>query len=120
MYPFPPNSELQCLLGEVLAQVLLDPFQVQLKFGSGRSLVAALRIEHVEPNETVWPYDCSASEGPPLLLHRLLQRTVAAVAREDLCLTLTFDDGSALRVVSDLGPYKAGQIWDPCGGFIVF
>ena len=120
MYPFPPASELQDLLGERLAQVSLDAFQVQFRFESGRLLVAALRVEHVEPDGTVRPYDCSASERSPLLLHRLLQRTVAAVAREDLCLALTLDDGSALRVFSDLGPYEAGQLWDPAGGFIVF
>ena len=104
----------------MLAQVLLDPFQVQFRFESGRCLVAALRIEHVEPNGTVRPCGCSASEGPTLLLHRLLQRTVAAVAREDLCLTLTFYDGSALRVFSDLGPYEAGQLWAPDGSLVVF
>lgn len=120
MRPFPPAAELQCLLGEVLAQVLLDPFQVQFSFESARCLVAALGIEHVEPDGTVWAYGCSASDGPPLLLHRLLQRSIAAVAREDLRLTLTFDDGSALRVFSDLGPYEAGQIWASDGTLIVF
>ena len=120
MYLFPPASELQSLLGEVLAQVSLDPFQVQFRFESGRCLVAALRIEHVEPNGTVWPYGCEAWEGPPLLLHRLLQHRVAAVAREDLRLTLTFDDGSALRVFSDLGPYESGQLWSSNDDWIVF
>ena len=120
MYPFPPASELQSLLGEVLAQVSLDPFQVQFRFESGRCLVAAFRIEHVEPNGTVRAYGCEAWAGPPLLLHRLLQHRVAAVAREDLCLTLTFDDGSALRVFSDLGAYECGQLWAPGGDWVVF
>jgi hypothetical protein len=107
-------------VGEVLAQVLLDTFQVQFKFESGSCLVAAFRVEHVEPNGTAWPYGCEAWEGPPLLLHRLLQHRVAAVAREDLCLTLTFDDGSALRVFSDLGPYESGKLWTRDGDWIVF
>ena len=120
MYPFPPASDLQGFVGERLAQVLLDPFQVQFRFGNGRCLVAALRIEHIETSGTVWPYDCSASEGAPLLLHRMLQRSVVRVTQEDLCLTLSFDDGSALRVFSDLGPYEAGQLWTSGVDFIVF
>jgi hypothetical protein len=111
MFAFPSASELQGFVGDSIGQISLDPFQVQFAFRSARRLVAALRVEHVEPDGRAWAYDCVASEGPPLLLHRLLGRPVVAVEREDLRLTLALDDGSALRVFSELGPYESGAIW---------
>lgn len=120
MHPFPPTEELQCFVGDAIAQVQLDPHTVQFSFESTRHLAAALRIEHVEPDSTVWTYDCQAAEDPPLVIHRLLYRRILAVEREDLRLTFRIDDGSALSVVSEVGPYESGHIIAPEIGFAVF
>ena len=120
MHPLPPASELQRFVGDAIGQVWLDPFQTRFIFRGGSSLVAALRVEHVEPDGRRRPYDCVASEGAPLLLHRLLERPIVAVEREELCLTLKFEGGAALRVFSDLGPYESGQIWTDDRNWTVF
>jgi hypothetical protein len=120
MHAFPPASELEGFVGDAIGQLSLDPFQIRFVFRSGRTLVAALRVEHVEPDGRTWPYDCVASEGPPLLLHRLLEQSIVAVAREELCLTLRFNGGAALRVFSDLSPNESGQIWTDGRDWTVF
>ncbi len=120
MHPFPPAKELQCFVGDAIAQVSLDPFAVQFSFESRRRLVAAQRLELVEPDGTPWIYDCEAAEGAPLILHRLLYRRIVAVEREDLRLTFRIDDGSALSVLTELGPYESGHIEAPEIGFAVF
>jgi hypothetical protein len=120
MHPFPPAADLQCFIGDAIAQVTLDPYGVQFSFESMRGLVAEFGIEQIEPNGTVWPYDCEAAEGPPLILHRLLYRRIVAVEREDLRLTFKIDDGSALAVLADIGPYESGHIEAAETGFVVF
>ena len=81
MQPFPPSAALQCFVGDAIAQVSLDPYGVQFSFESMRRLVAELRIEQIELDGTVWPYECEAAEGPPLIVHRLLYRRIVAVER---------------------------------------
>ncbi len=120
MHPFPPAADLQCFIGDAIAQVTLDPYGVQFSFESMRGLVAEFGIEQIEPNGTVWPYDCEAAEGPPLILHRLLYRRIVAVEREDLRLTFRIEDGSALAILADVGSYESGHIVAPETGFVVF
>jgi hypothetical protein len=42
------------------------------------------------------------------------------VEREDFRLTFRIDDGSALAVLSELGPHESGHIQAPEVGFAVF
>ena len=120
MRPFPPEAELQCFLGDAIAQISLDPHGVRFTFESMRRVVAEFGIEQVDPNGTVWSYDCEAAQGPPLILHRLLYRRVIAIERAELRLTLRFEDGSALVVLTDQGPYEGGHIEAPELGLVVF
>jgi hypothetical protein len=120
MHPFPPAEELQCFVGDAIAQVSLDPHAVQFSFESSRRLVAEQRIEHVEADGTVWAYDCQEAKGAPVVLQRLLYRPIVRVERDDLRLTFRVDDGSSLTVVSELGPYESGHIETPEMGFVVF
>jgi hypothetical protein len=80
------------------------------RFESKRRLLAAQNIEQVEPDGKLLAYVCLAAEGPPLILHRLLYRRITAVEREDFRLTFRIDDGSALAVLSELGPHESGHI----------
>ena len=112
--------ELQCFVGDAISQVWLDPHGVQFSFESMRRLVVEQRIEQVEPNGTIWGYDCEAASGPPLILHRLLYKRIVAVEREDLRLTFRIDDGSSLTIFSELGPYESGNIQAQEIGFVVF
>lgn len=85
-----------------------------------RELFAAQTIQQVEPDGKRWAYDCQAADGPPLILHRLLNRRIVSVEREDVRLTFRFDDGSALSVLSELGPHESGHIQAPETGYAVF
>ena len=120
MHPFPPDSELQCFAGDAIAQIWLDPHGVQFVFESQRRLVVEHALVQVEPDGTVWRYDCEAADGPPLILHRLLYKRIVAVAREDLRLTFAIDDGSSLAILSELGSYESGHFWTVDGQMTVF
>ncbi len=115
MHPFPAATAPRRCVGDTPTQAVLNPFRVEFRF-ERMSLVAACRIEHVESNGTAWTCDCAASEGPPLLLHRLVQRPLDAVGREaGWRRTLRFGDGSSLRIRSEAGT-ECGQVTFKGGG----
>lgn len=120
MHPFPSADALQFLIGDSIAQVWLDPYSLQFRFESSRHLFVGHRIEHAEPDGTVWTYDCQDTERGPLVLQRLLYCPIVTVEREDLRLTLRMKDGQSLTVLSDLGPYEAGYIDAPEIGLTAF
>jgi hypothetical protein len=64
MYEFPPVSELQTLIGETLTQVGLDPYSTQFHFDKCH-ITVEFAVEQVEPDGTIWRYECVAAEGPP-------------------------------------------------------
>lgn len=99
---------------------MLDPYGVHFSFESTRRMAAYERIEHLEADGTILPYDCEAADGPPLVLHRLLYRKIVGVEREELSLTLRIEDGSALSIFSELGPHESGIIEAPEIGLAVF
>jgi hypothetical protein len=110
MHTFPPSSKLQFLIGKELAQISLDPNSVQFRWSESGQITAQFDFEHIDGERNAHRYDCTAFNGPPLLLHRLIGRKVQAVEVEELCLTLVFDDGQLLRLWSEEGPYECGLI----------
>jgi hypothetical protein len=119
MHPFPPITVLPTFEGDAIAQIWLDPYAVRFLFESKANLYAQHRIVHLEPNGTLWSYECEAANGLPLVLHRLLYRRIIAVEREDLRLTFNMEDGASLAIISELGPYESGHIGIG-GNFTVF
>ena len=120
MRPFPPAETLQIFLGDSLAQVRLDPFGLQFSFESGRLIYAENAIIQTEPDGRAWLYDCQTDDRPPVILHRLLGQPIRNVEREDLRLTLTFDDGSLLAILSDLNGCESGAISTTETGYVMF
>ncbi|MGK7864402.1 hypothetical protein [Falsiroseomonas sp. E2-1-a4] len=120
MHQFPPSDALQFFVGDAIAQVRLDPFSLQFSFEGMRRLVVEHRIEHADPDGTIWAYDCQATERAPVVLQRLLNLRIVAIEREELRLTFRFGNGSTLAVMSELGPYESGHIYAPEIGFTVF
>jgi len=110
MRPFPPSSELQFLVGQELQQVALDPHSVQFRWSSGGQITVQYDFEHVDEDGHKHTYDCAAFTGPPLLLHRLIQKKVVKLEVDALCLTLVFEGGQVLRLRSEQGPYECGLI----------
>lgn len=117
----PSDTDLQPLVGEELRQICLDPHGLQFKFEKWE-LSIQFDVEHVEPDGTCHRYNCTANDGPPLFLHRLLQISVTSVEREELVFKLHFDDGSILVIHTELGPYECGQLYklEPPSAIIVF
>ena len=46
-----------------------------------------------------------------MILHRLLQRSVMTVEREELAFRLNFEGGSTLIVRTEIGPFECGQLY---------
>lgn len=120
MHPFPPTDEFQCLVGEEIQELGIGPWQVRFCFGSGAVLTLEEGLTHYQADGVSEDYDCDASRAGGLSLHRLLMKPIIAVDRQDLTLTLTFQDGARLVALSDLGPYESGQFSTPSGRFLVF
>jgi hypothetical protein len=118
MYEFPPASELKSLIGETLMQVCLDPHSTQFHFDASH-ITAEFDVEQIEPDGTVWRYEDVAFEGRPVILHRLIGKTVTSIDSEGLRLKIGFDSGAQLHLLSEIGPYECGQIGTG-GKFIVF
>lgn len=112
MHTMPPVEQIASFIGDAIAQIRLDPYAVQLAFESMRQIDVNKRLEHVEPDGTIWKYSCHAANGEPLVLHRLLQKRIIAVERDNLHITLKIEDGSSLSIFSEIGPYESGVIWE--------
>lgn len=120
MKPFPAAADLAKFEGDSIAQIRLDPHGVQFAFESGRLIVSEYEIEQIEPDGTRFPYECTAHDGPPLVLHRLLYRRIEAIKRADLNLTFEIEGGWRLIVFADIGPYESGHISGPDYPFTIF
>jgi hypothetical protein len=123
MLPFPPSSQLQFLIGKELAQVVLGPHSVHFSWWEGGHINAQHDFEHVDEDGRTHLYDCTAFTGPPLLLHRLIQKKVLMLESEPLCLTLAFEGGQLLRLRSEEGPWECGLLQfteNLADGYIVY
>lgn len=121
MHPFPEDEDTFLkFVGDSIAQVWLDPYGVRLLFESKASLHAEHKLEQTEPDGVLWAYDCQNLTETPVILHRLLGRQIVAIKREDLRLTLAFENGASLAALSELGPYESGNVGTAAGDLIVF
>ncbi|WP_164156986.1 hypothetical protein [Sandarakinorhabdus rubra] len=120
MHPFPSASTLDAFIGDEVAQVWLDPYGVRFIFESQSQIYAETSVMQIEPNGKEWLYECVGHDGAPVVFHRLLNKPIVSVEREDLRLILRMEDGSALVVYSELGSHESGHIIMGSGDFIVF
>ncbi|WP_257544359.1 hypothetical protein [Sphingopyxis sp. DBS4] len=111
MRSFPPAPDLHFLIGKQLGQVCLDPNSVQLHFWNGGGIHIDHDVDHVTKSGQSCRYDCAAHTGPPLLLHRLIARTIASIDVEPFRLALLFDDGQCLILHSEESAFECGHIW---------
>jgi hypothetical protein len=123
MYPFPPNGDLQFLIGLEIQQIALDPLSLQFRFLTGGQILVEGQFEHIDQDGHSHLYDCGSLAGRPIYLHELLEVPIVTFSREAFCLSLTFTTGAILRIFSNSGPYECGSISPPDGterGPIVF
>jgi len=119
MHPFPPADEFQCLIGQVIERIGLNPYLTSFSIGDSE-LIMEHRLSHIEPDGVLWDYNCQSDGGPPLALHRLLMKRVVAIDRAEHTLTMTFEDGARLIAFSELGPYESGQFRTASGRYLIF
>jgi hypothetical protein len=105
-----------------LSQVAFDPNSVQFRWWDGGQITAQHDFEHVDDDGRTHLYECAAYAGPPLFLHRLIQKILMLEA-EPFCLTLMFEGGQMLRLKSEEGPWECGLIQfteNLADGYIVY
>ena len=110
MRRFPVASDLAFLIGKELTQIALDPNSVQFRWWGGGQITAQHDFEHVDEDRHTHRYECAAFNGPPLLLHRLIQKKVVMLEADARCLTLGFEGGQLLRLYAEEGRGECGLI----------
>jgi hypothetical protein len=112
MHPFPPPDTLAFLVGKEIGQITFDPWSTQFRFSDAGCLSIEGKFEHQDATGQSRSYQDSEEQDRGTVFFRdLLQQTVVRVAVEPLLLTLTFTNGSVLRIFSDEAPYECGQIF---------
>ncbi|WP_439532362.1 hypothetical protein [Polymorphobacter sp.] len=111
---------MEAFCGDAVAQVWLDPHGVRFILESGKQIYAEASVLQIEPDGTKWHFGRVGHDGAPVVFHRLLYKRIVNVEREDLRLTLRMENGSALVINSERGPYESGHIIMQVGDLIVF
>jgi len=121
MHRFPPVEDLRYLVGTTLTQITVDPYQVSFLLtddGRATTLTSQYAFEFEQPNGQVEVYrpDRKSSNFSPVHFHQLLDSKVQSIdlSPDGLRLTLRFERGLQLTVLSELDSYEAGTI--ACGG----
>jgi hypothetical protein len=122
MRAFPPASELQFLVGLEIEQICLDPWSTQFRLNGGVNISVQGSFEHVDLQGRSHEHQCGEEQDRgPVFLRELIQQRISLLHLEPHCLTLSFGNGSRLRIRSEVGPYEDGQIYPPgCDIPIVF
>ena len=117
MHRFPPVEELRYLVGTTLTQITVDPYQVSFVLtddGRATTLTSEYAFELKQPNGQAEVYrpDRKASNFSPIHFHQLLDSKVLSIdlSPDSLRLTLGFERGLQLTVLSELNGYEAGTI----------
>jgi hypothetical protein len=119
MFPFPPVTDLQFLVGKQLDDICLKPFQFHFAFGTTKIDVGSA-LEHIDKQGIARRHNTDADKLAPLYIHHLLGQIIRLVLVEDFRLTLAFDQGDLLRIYSNNELYECGEIYDETGSLIVF
>ena len=118
---FPSIDELKYLVGTLVTQITIDPYQVCFLLTdnqAGTTLTSEYAFEFKRANGQIdvhRPHQKSSNFGPSHI-HELLDDTVLAInlSPDALRLCLSFARGSQLTILSQLDAYEAGHI--ACGG----
>lgn len=110
MQHFPPSDELQFLLGKEVASVRFEPSGVHFVWWEGGEIHAMRNFDHTDEQGMQHQFGNGMWFDPPSLLHRLVQRKVAALDVNDNSLRLAFDDGQTLVFHAEAGNGEHGLI----------
>lgn len=119
MHPFPQANKLRFLKGTELNHICLGQWQIQFNFDPFQIAVEG-ELEHVDKAGIVRRHNTDDSRLSPIFLHNLIGQRIQELEVEPFRLTLTFDGGEKLRILSDEGPYECGQIHGKDENLVVF
>jgi hypothetical protein len=118
MKEFPEQAELQFLVGRSVSNVIFQPYSIDITFDDNSYIVAEHLLEYVGQHGAVERLNPQEGFGATAL-HSIVTRVVTSVIRQPFSLTLRFDNGHSLNVLSIPGRYESGQIWTR-GDYFVF
>jgi hypothetical protein len=119
MHTFPETLKLQFLVGAELEQVCFALWQIQFNFNKGRIIVEG-ELEHLDKAGKVRRHNTDEDRLSPFFLHHLFVQKVRLIEVEPFRLTLAFDGGDIIRILTDEGPYECGHIYDEDGQLTIF
>ena len=123
MKPFPPEDDLQFLVGLEVGQVCLDPWSTQLRFSDGGQITLEGPFEHCDVRGALHAHQSNDTQDlGPLFLRDIIQQRITRLAAEGSQLVLWFGNGAVLKIFAEAGQYEDGHI-DPLAtkrGTIIF
>ena len=114
MYSFPPAADLQFLIGLDVGQICLDPWSTQFRFTDGGRITIEGPFEHVDVQGKLHHHqEVDAQDRGAVFFRDLIQQRITLVESEPLRLTLGFENGATLAIVSEDIEFESGQIYPP-------
>jgi hypothetical protein len=110
MKEFPDQETLGFLVGLRVANVVLQPYSIDIRFDDQTILVVEHLIEHVDENGNSQRMDIQEGFGTTAL-HKIVDKQVVSIVRVPFSLALHFDNEHTITVVSRPGPLESGHIW---------
>jgi len=108
MQEFPGTTELQFPLGLRVSGLIFQPFSMEVIFDAGTSLVSEHSLEYEPANGE--PEILDIQKGlDKTSIHKIVDHQIVCFERTPFSLSLLFDDGQKLRVISVPGPLESGH-----------
>ncbi|WP_119391363.1 hypothetical protein [Taklimakanibacter lacteus] len=109
MNEFPSAIDVQFLKGLRVSCLIFQPYAVEITFDDGSSLVSEHLIEYSPVAGEVQVLDIQKGFDH-VSIHRIVDRRIADIRREPFDLSLHFEDGQTLKVISKPGPLESGHL----------
>ena len=116
MRSFPPGADLQFLLGLEVGQICLDPWSTQVRFSDSGQITIEGPFEHLDAHGHLHLHQGqNQQDRGPVFLRDLIQQRITSLESEPSRLTLGFENGARLAILSEAAPFESGQISPPGG-----
>ncbi len=119
MYDLPKGLSLDFLSGRELELLCFGPYTVALHFEEGIQIQVEGSFEHIIAEQDAKPVLSSFPLSGSRLMRLLTKRVTRISTRPDGTLMLDFENGDALVIEGNVGPYESYNIARPGCGLIV-
>lgn len=119
MQEFPAEDVLGFLIALEVANVIFQPYSIDIGFTDGTYLVCEHKIEYVGEDGASHQIDIQKRRLGPVCLHEFVGRHIEGIVRDSFLLTLRFNGDWMLKIYSIPGPLESGH-FSHAGEVIVF